>query len=48
MDQVMTVLKFTDEDEVIRRANDSIYGLSAGVFTKDLTRAYQTISTSLL
>src|SRR6185312_13279025 len=37
---VMTVLDFADEDEVIERANATEYGLSAGVFTSDLSRAH--------
>ncbi len=41
---VMSVLTFTDEDEVIRRANNSVYGLAAGVFTKDLARAHRVIA----
>lgn len=40
---VMAVLEFEDEDEVIARANDTEFGLSAGVFTKDLTRAHRVI-----
>ncbi|MBL4813466.1 MAG: betaine-aldehyde dehydrogenase [Rhodobacteraceae bacterium] len=40
---VMSVLDFTDEQEVITRANDTQYGLSAGVFTSDLTRAHRVI-----
>ncbi len=32
---VMSILKFDSYEEVIRRANDSIYGLAAGVITKD-------------
>jgi len=36
---VMAVLKFNDYDEVIKRANDTTFGLAAGVITKDLTRA---------
>lgn len=40
---VMTVLPFTEEDDVIRRANDTPYGLSAGVFTNDITRAHRVV-----
>lgn len=40
---VMSVLKFTDEDEVIRRANDIKYGLAAGIFTQNLSRAHRVI-----
>ncbi|MDB6181469.1 betaine-aldehyde dehydrogenase [Paracoccus fistulariae] len=38
---VMTTLAFEDEDEVIRRANATGYGLAAGVFTRDLARAHR-------
>ena len=41
---VMAVLKFTSEEEVIARANDTKYGLAAGVFTKDLQRANRVIN----
>ncbi|MFQ5796287.1 MAG: betaine-aldehyde dehydrogenase [Candidatus Bipolaricaulia bacterium] len=41
---VMAVLTFRDEDEVIARANDTPYGLAAGVFTRDLTRAHRVIA----
>jgi betaine-aldehyde dehydrogenase len=41
---VMTVLAFDDEAEVIARANDTEFGLAAGVFTQDLTRAHQVIA----
>jgi betaine-aldehyde dehydrogenase len=41
---VMTVLEFTDEEEVIARANDTEFGLAAGVFTNDLTRAHRVIA----
>lgn len=41
---VMCVLAFDDEAEVIARANDTEFGLSAGVFTADLTRAHRVIA----
>ena len=41
---VMSVLEFDDEQEVIERANATEFGLSAGVFTNDLTRAHRMIA----
>ncbi|MDN3525586.1 betaine-aldehyde dehydrogenase [Halomonas sabkhae] len=40
---VMSILAFDDEEEVIRRANDTSYGLAAGVFTEGLNRAHRVI-----
>ena len=40
---VMCVLDFDNEDEVIARANGTEFGLSAGVFTSDLTRAHRVV-----
>ncbi|AWD21206.1 betaine-aldehyde dehydrogenase [Fuscovulum blasticum] len=40
---VMAVLDFDTEDEVIARANATEFGLAAGVFTADLTRAHRVI-----
>ena len=40
---VMSVLDFDDEDEVIARANATEFGLSAGVYTSDLSRAHRVI-----
>lgn len=36
---VAAVAKFQDEEEIIRIANSSLYGLAAGVHTKDLNTA---------
>jgi betaine-aldehyde dehydrogenase len=40
---VMAVLDFETEEDAIRRANDTEFGLSAGVFTRDLSRAHRVI-----
>lgn len=40
---VMSVLDFDGEDEVVARANATEFGLSAGVYTSDLTRAHRVI-----
>ncbi|MBX7453996.1 aldehyde dehydrogenase family protein [Mycolicibacterium sp. 3033] len=36
---VLSVIAFTDDDDAVRIANDSIYGLSGVVFAEDLERA---------
>ncbi len=41
---VMAVLDFESEEEAITRANDTEFGLSAGVFTRDLSRAHRVIA----
>jgi betaine-aldehyde dehydrogenase len=41
---VMSVLRFADEAEVVRRANATQYGLAAGVFTRDLARAHRVVA----
>ncbi|MBB3773414.1 betaine-aldehyde dehydrogenase [Angulomicrobium tetraedrale] len=40
---VMSILAFDSEDEVIARANDTEFGLAAGVFTQDIARAHRVI-----
>lgn len=41
---VMAILRFSDEEEAIRRANSTEYGLAAGVFTRDLARAHRIVA----
>jgi betaine-aldehyde dehydrogenase len=40
---VLSVLDFDDEGDVVARANNTEYGLSAGVFTRDISRAHRVI-----
>ncbi|QMU57232.1 MAG: betaine-aldehyde dehydrogenase [Boseongicola sp.] len=40
---VMSVLDFDTEEEVLARANATEFGLAAGVFTADLTRAHRVV-----
>ena len=41
---VLSILEYEDQDEAIKIANDTDYGLGAGVFTKDLKKASWTAS----
>lgn len=41
---VITVEKFKTEEEAIKLANDSIYGLSGGVWTKDIVKAERCVA----
>ncbi|CAL1547185.1 unnamed protein product [Lymnaea stagnalis] len=43
---VQSIIKFSDPDEVIERANRTKYGLAAGVITNDINKAFK-ISQSL-
>ncbi|BAU88112.1 aldehyde dehydrogenase [Streptomyces laurentii] len=38
---VVAVTSFTDFDDAMRTANDTLYGLGAGVWTRDTTTAYR-------
>ena len=39
---VMSVLKFNTEDEAVVMANDTNFGLGAGIFTRDVSRVHRT------
>ena len=41
---VITVEKFTTEEQAVELANDSIYGLSGGVFTNDIPKAERCVA----
>ena len=41
---VITVERFTTEDQAIKLANDSVYGLSGGVWTQDLAKAERCVN----
>eukprot|EP00755_Sulcionema_specki_P009830 Sspe_Gene.62::Locus_21_Transcript_2_2_Confidence_0.500_Length_1679::g.62::m.62/K00128/ALDH; aldehyde dehydrogenase (NAD+) len=38
---VMSILKFKNLDDAIRRANNTTYGLAAGIFTADIQKMFR-------
>jgi betaine-aldehyde dehydrogenase len=38
---VSSVITFDNDEDLIRQANETIYGLSAGIWTRDITRAHR-------
>lgn len=38
---VVAAMPFTDPEELVPRANDNIYGLAAGVWTRDISKAHR-------
>lgn len=40
----MSILPFDTEEEVLQRANNTTYGLAAGVFSRDIQRAHRVVA----
>ncbi|HKW18883.1 MAG TPA: aldehyde dehydrogenase family protein [Terriglobales bacterium] len=38
---VVTAMPFSDPEEILPRANDNVYGLAAGVWTRDISKAHR-------
>ncbi|PFW71282.1 betaine-aldehyde dehydrogenase, partial [Bacillus sp. AFS075960] len=40
---VLSIIPFRDEDDAVLQANDTTYGLSAAVWTRDVARAHKVV-----
>jgi phenylacetaldehyde dehydrogenase len=38
---VVTAIPFTDSDDVVRQAHNTVYGLAAGIWTRDISKAHR-------
>ncbi len=38
---VVSVIKFKDHEDLVKQANDTLYGLSAGIWTRDIGKAHR-------
>jgi phenylacetaldehyde dehydrogenase len=38
---VVTVIPFKDAEDLVAQANDSVYGLAAGIWTRDIQKAHR-------
>jgi len=41
---VVTAIPFTDHEEVVKQANNTVYGLAAGIWTRDISKAHRLAS----
>ncbi|MFP3361025.1 aldehyde dehydrogenase family protein, partial [Planococcus sp. SIMBA_143] len=40
---MLSIIRYSDVDDAIQMANDTIYGLAAGVWTSDVNKAYKVV-----
>jgi phenylacetaldehyde dehydrogenase len=38
---VVTAIPFSDPNEIVQKANDTVYGLAAGIWTRDIKKAHK-------